>query len=62
MSVLGAWSARLMRDEEGATATEYAIMIVLILLVAFVAVSLLGGQVERSFNRFNSEFTSVQNR
>lgn len=54
--------ADLVLADDGATATEYAIMIVLILLVAFVAIGLLGGQVERSFNRFNSEFTSAQTR
>ena len=44
------------QEEEGATATEYAIMLVLILLVAFVAIGLLGGQVGRAFDAFVSTF------
>ena len=37
-------SARLRRDEKGATAVEYGIMVALIAVVIIVAVTLLGGQ------------------
>lgn len=39
----------LWRDEEGATATEYAVMIALIILVAIGAVSALGNKVSQVF-------------
>ena len=38
-----------LKDEEGATAVEYAIMIVLIIVVCLVAVSILGRNVNRGF-------------
>jgi pilus assembly protein Flp/PilA len=43
---------RLARDEQGATATEYAIMIVLILLVAFATIIFLGLRVDEAFQKF----------
>lgn len=43
-----------LRSEEGATATEYAVMITLIILVAIVAILILGQTVEGLFNRFGS--------
>ncbi|MDH3997966.1 MAG: Flp family type IVb pilin [Desulfuromonadales bacterium] len=49
-----------LQDEEGATATEYAIMLVLILLAAFAAIGLLGGQVAEAFERFVSLFAENQ--
>lgn len=51
------WLTALLRDEEeGATATEYAIMIVLILLIAFGTITVLGGRVEQAFNTFVALF------
>ncbi len=44
------------RDEDGATAVEYAIMIVLVILVAYVAVGFLGQETSQSFNKFVSTF------
>ncbi len=43
---------RFLDDESGATATEYAIMLVLILLVAFATIIFLGERVEVAFNTF----------
>ncbi|MDH3997782.1 MAG: Flp family type IVb pilin [Desulfuromonadales bacterium] len=40
---------RLIHEEEGATATEYAVMLVLIIVVALGAITLLGEQVEEGF-------------
>jgi pilus assembly protein Flp/PilA len=45
---------RFLRREEGATATEYSVMIALIILVALAAVLYLGQTVERLFNEFGS--------
>ena len=41
---------RFIQEEEGATAVEYAVMIVLIIVVCLVAVSLLGNKVNNAFN------------
>lgn len=43
---------KLLRDEEGASATEYAVLILLIILVALSAIALLGGEVRSAFLRF----------
>ena len=42
-------SARLHRDEKGATAVEYGIMVALIAVVIIVAVTLLGGTLNEMF-------------
>ena len=39
-----------LKDEEGATAVEYALMVALIAVVIIVAVGLLGGELGRLFN------------
>ncbi len=39
-------ASRIRRDEKGATAVEYGIMVALIAVVIIVAVTLLGGTVE----------------
>jgi len=49
---------RLFHDERAATATEYAIMLVLIILVSLVTIYFLGQQVEQAFNRFVTLFNS----
>lgn len=42
---------KLVREEEGATATEYAVMLVLIIVVALATIIFLGEKVENGFNR-----------
>lgn len=42
-------SVRLRRDEKGATAVEYGIMVALIAVVIIVAVTTLGGQLNTMF-------------
>lgn len=54
------WLRKLLDEETGATATEYAIMIVLILLVAFATIVVLGYQVDQAFNKFTTEFAAAQ--
>ncbi|MBE0577037.1 MAG: Flp family type IVb pilin [Desulfuromonadales bacterium] len=48
-----------LRDERGATAVEYAMMLVLIILVSIVAVGALGLATEGSFNKFTTTYDSV---
>ena len=42
---------QLVKDEEGATATEYAVMLVLIIVVALATIIILGRKVENGFNQ-----------
>ena len=41
---------RFIQEEEGATAVEYAVMIVLIIVVCIAAVGILGEKVNNAFN------------
>jgi pilus assembly protein Flp/PilA len=41
---------KFIQEEEGATAVEYAVMIVLIIVVCLAAVTLLGEKVNNAFN------------
>jgi pilus assembly protein Flp/PilA len=51
-------SARLHRDEKGATAVEYGIMVALIAVVIIVAVTLLGGTLQDLFGDVNCQINS----
>ena len=42
---------RFIQEEEGATAVEYAVMIVLIIVVCLATVAFLGKEVEKGFNK-----------
>ena len=42
---------KFIQDEEGATAVEYAVMIVLIIVVCLATVAFLGEEVEKGFNK-----------
>ena len=39
-----------LKDEEGATAVEYAVMLVLIIVVAIAVIKILGNKVNNAFN------------
>ncbi len=41
---------KFIQDEEGATAVEYAVMIVLIIVVCLATITFLGSEVEQAFN------------
>ena len=43
-----------LKDEEGATAVEYGLMVALIAIVIIVAVTLLGGSLNRIFTEVGS--------
>ena len=49
MESLKAKFQKFLRDEEGATAVEYVVMVALIIAVAIVAISTLGEKVESTF-------------
>ncbi len=51
LSTLLASASRVRRDESGATAVEYGIMVSLIAVVIIVAVTLLGGTVRETFSQ-----------
>ena len=48
-------AARVRRDEKGATAVEYGIMVALIAVVIIVAVSFLGGSLTATFDKIGCE-------
>ena len=48
---------RFLRDEEGATATEYAVMLVLIIVVAISTIVILGQKVNEGFNKVQIELS-----
>ena len=50
-SFLSAFATRLRRDQRGATAVEYGIMVSLIAVVIIVAVTLLGGTLQETFTK-----------
>jgi pilus assembly protein Flp/PilA len=43
------------RDDEGATAVEYGLLVALIAVVIIVAVGLLGGKINAAFTSINSK-------
>ena len=47
------------KDEEGATAVEYAIMVALIAIVVIVMVSLVGKKANNVFSKVQSRLTEV---
>ena len=49
-SFLSAFANRLRRDQRGATAVEYGIMVSLIAVVIIIAVTALGGTLQDTFN------------
>lgn len=49
------------RDEDAATAVEYAIMVALIATAIFATVTLVGMKVESLFNQFCTRFANATN-
>ncbi len=50
LRLITAFQSRLVREEEGATAVEYGLMVALIAVVIIVAVALLGENLSDTFN------------
>ena len=44
------WVMNFLREEEGATVVEYAVMLVLIVVVAIAVITILGNKVNNAFN------------
>lgn len=61
MKELWAGIKSFMLDEEGATATEYAVMLALIILVALAAIIVLGEAVRDGFNMVGSTIGAAAN-
>lgn len=49
----------LLVSEEGATATEYAVMLALIIVVSIAAIGLLGGKVKNTFSNIDAQMPVV---
>lgn len=47
------------QGDDGATMVEYALMVGLIAMVCFLAVSFLGGQTNGGYTKFNSSLTAA---
>lgn len=58
MMVAKKFFKRFMQEEEGATAVEYAVMIVLIIVVCLTAVTLLGEKVNNAFQNVATRMPS----
>ena len=50
---------RFIQEEEGATAVEYAVMIVLIVVVCLLTVKFLGSEVEAGFNTVGDQMNQA---
>lgn len=52
---------RFIREEDGPTATEYAVMLALVVVVAIGSISVLGTRVNTIFQELNEKLNSVGN-
>jgi pilus assembly protein Flp/PilA len=55
MQALITRAKRFLASEDGPTATEYAVMLALIIVVAIFAISTLGGKVNETFETVNTQ-------
>jgi len=51
------WIRNLFADEEGQTLTEYALILVLIVIAALVIMGTMGGQINNIFNKVSNTLT-----
>jgi pilus assembly protein Flp/PilA len=54
MSKLGQFAVNFLKNEDGPTAVEYAVMLALIIVVCIAAISALGSNAEGTFNKVGS--------
>ena len=58
--ILKTWlEAKLVRDEKGASMVEYALLVVLIAIAAFVAVELAGSALSETYSEISSEVANA---
>jgi pilus assembly protein Flp/PilA len=50
MTKLSIWAVRFLKEEDGPTAVEYAVMLALIIVVCIAAITTLGTNAECTFN------------
>jgi len=53
------WIRNLLASEEGQTLTEYALILVLIVIAALVVMGTMGGQINNIFQSISNELTLV---
>ena len=51
---------RLLQDEEGATMTEYILLVVLIAIAAYTVIRLFGKQIQSLFTKSTSKLTEAE--
>ncbi len=56
---MGSRISHFLRNDEAATAVEYAVMLALVLMVVFSAISLLGTKTAQSWQNSNAQLQSV---
>ena len=49
MNAIAKWTASFLRNEDGPTAVEYAVMLALIVVVCISAITTLGGNANKTF-------------
>ena len=54
MSKLGQFAVNFLKNEDGPTAVEYAVMLALIIVVCIAAIAALGSNAEGTFNKVAS--------
>jgi pilus assembly protein Flp/PilA len=59
MSRLGQCARRFLKDEDGPTAVEYAVMLALIVIVCIAAISTLGSTASNIFNNVNADISAA---
>jgi pilus assembly protein Flp/PilA len=55
---LQAWIVDFLRDEEGPTAVEYAVMLALIIVVCLAAITIIGTRARDTFTAVGNSLTS----
>lgn len=53
------WIRNLLADEEGQTLTEYALILVLIVIAALVIMGTMGGQIKTIFEKVSTELAKT---
>ena len=59
MRNMTAWVKGFFRDEEGATAVEYGVMVALIIAAVVAIVAILGTQIQEGFQSVSDELTDA---